>query len=194
MRRLWLLLMMGLLAITLAAFRPLGAQTEESEADQSALLPTDDDRKAVEVMLAKLNPDEKQLVASLLLQIEDFRKELATLKMFHRVVVKECDSLRAELARFVAIEQPYPAQITVIRGKITSVDSIAPLIMVEFKAERNIPVGSELAVISDGDRIGAAAVVLSEGSTVIAELVIPENAAPPKVDVGDQVEYVVEGE
>ena len=81
-----------------------------------------------------------------------------------------------------------------IRGKITSVDSIAPLIMVEFKAERNIPIGSELAVISNGDRIGGAAVVLSEGNTVIAELVIPENAAPPKVDVGDQVEYVVEGE
>jgi hypothetical protein len=185
---------MGLLAITLAAFRPLGAQTEESEADPSALLPTDDDRKAVEVMLAKLSPDEEQLVASLLLQIEDLRKELATLKMFHRVVVKECDSLRAELARFVAVEQPAPAQITVIRGKITSVDSIAPLIMVEFKAERNIPIGSELAVISNGDRIGGAAVVLSEGNTVIAELVIPANAAPPKVDVGDQVEYVVEGE
>ena len=51
MRRLWLFVIMGLLAIPLAAFRPLYAQTEESEAEPSALLPTADDRKAVEVML-----------------------------------------------------------------------------------------------------------------------------------------------
>lgn len=198
MRRFWLLAVLGLLVFTFAAIGPVRAQTDEPEAETS-LVPTDDDREAVEVMLSKLNPDEKQLVASLLLQmqdyqamIEDLRKELATLKLFYTIVVKERDKLRAELAKYVGLEEPARAQITVIRGDVTSVESIARLIMVEFKADRNIPVGAELGVLRKGERIGRCKVVLSEGSAIVAELVVPENATPPVVIAGDQVEYVVE--
>jgi len=192
---------LGVMILPLVLFLSMPAQTEESGADPASLQPTDDDRAAMEAMLSKLDPEERELVAGLLmelqqcnLELQELRNELATLRLFHKAVVNERDRLRAELARFGGEVQPAPAKLTIVHGTITSVDKIAPLIMAEFKAERAIPVGSTLTILRSNERIGTSKVVLSEGATVVAELAAPQSGEPTLVLPGDRVEYVAEVE
>jgi len=188
-------------AIVAVAALLLGGTMYAQVAPEPSQAPTEADRDAVAAMLAKLSDDEKELVKNLVLEvdqsrreIEKLRKELDSLKVFHKALAEELARAKAELSKLIGGKAPAKEQLQLVKGKVTSVDSLAPLILVELSGENKLPAGAELNIMRDGKRIGAAKVLASEGKSVCGEVAAPEGAAAPSVLVGDDVAYMAKGE
>ncbi len=170
----------------------------DPQAAEPTALPTEDDRKAMQAMLLKLEPEEKQLVAGLLMQLQEdqrvidqLEQELATLKLFHRAVLKELEEARAQLSKLSASQPAAPAKSQVIKGSVTSVDQMAPMVIVKLADGRAVPVGTTLCILRGGKEMADARVITCEGSNICAEVIAQANAASPDILVGDEVSYTL---